>query len=204
MSTRKQQRLSGSSLLLLALAFIAAVIISNQVFKGWRIDLTDNNLYTLSDGTRRILDNIDEPINLYFYYSDQATATIPTLRGYANRVRELLQEMENAANGGINLSIIDPLPFSEDEDRATQFGLQGVRVGPSPDPIYMGLAGTDSVDNESVIPFFQPDKEAFLEYDIAKMISTLASPERTIVGLLSGVEMGGNYDPQTGQTQHRG
>ena len=83
MSTRKQQRLSGSSLLLLALAFVAAIIISNQLFKGWRFDLTDNNLYTLSDGTKRILDSIDEPINLYFYYSDQATANIPSLRSYA-------------------------------------------------------------------------------------------------------------------------
>lgn len=199
MSTRQQQRLSGSSLVLLALAFIAAVIVSNQLFKGWRVDLTDNSLYTLSDGTHRILESIDEPINLYFYYSDQATSNIPTLRSYANRVQEMLQEIEDAADGGINLSIIDPLPFSEDEDRATQFGLQGVRLGPSPDPVYMGLAGTDSVDNESVIPFFQPDKEAFLEYDVAKLISTLANPERTVVGLVSGVEMAGNYDPQSGQ-----
>jgi ABC-type uncharacterized transport system involved in gliding motility auxiliary subunit len=200
MSTKQQQRLSSVSLLLLVLAFIAAVIISNQLFKGWRFDLTDNKLYTLSDGTESILGNIDEPINLYFYFSDQASANIPTLRAYANRIEEMLQEFEDAADGKINLRVIDPLPFSEDEDRATQFGLQGVRLGNGPDPIYMGLAGTDSVDNESVIPFFQPDKEAFLEYDLAKMVSTLANPARTVVGLVSGVEMSGSYDPQSGQT----
>ena len=112
MSTKQQQRLSSVSLVLLALAFIAAVIISNQLFKGWRIDLTENKLYTLSDGTKRILGNIDEPINLYFYFSDQASANIPTLRAYANRIREMLLEFEGAADGMINLRVIDPLPFS--------------------------------------------------------------------------------------------
>lgn len=197
MSTKTQQRLSASSLALLAVAFIVAVSITNQVFKGWRIDLTENNLYTLSDGTRNLLENLPEPVNLYFYFSDQASQSMPSLRSYANRVREMLEEFESAADGNIRLSVIDPLPFSEDEDRATQFGLQGVQLGASADPIYMGLAGTDSIDNEEIIPFFQPDKEAFLEYDIAKLVSTLSSPDRPVIGLVSGVQMAGSFDPQT-------
>lgn len=199
MSTKTQKRLGSSSLLLLAVAFIATVIISNELFSGWRIDLTENKLYTLSEGTKRIAESIDEPINLYFYFSDQATANIPSLRAYAVRVREMLEEFENAADGKINLSIIDPLPFSEDEDRAAQLGLQGVRLGGAPDAVFLGLAGTDSVDNEAVIPFFQPDKEAFLEYDIAKLVSTLANPERSVIGLVSAIDMAGSYDPQTQQ-----
>jgi ABC-type uncharacterized transport system involved in gliding motility auxiliary subunit len=199
MSTKSQRRLSVSSLAVLLLGFIAAVIVSNQLFSGWRIDLTENKLYTLSDGTVRILESIDEPINLYFYYSDQATAGIPSLRSYANRVRELLKEMDDVADGNINLRVIDPLPFSEDEDRAAQFGLQGVQLGPSPDPVYMGLAGTDSLDNVEIIPFFQPDKEAFLEYDIARLISTLAKPTRTVIGVVTDLEMSGGFDMQTQQ-----
>ena len=167
MSTRIQSRLGASSVVLLAVAFIAAVIISNQLFQGAKIDLTANRLYTLSDGTERILENIDEPINLYLFWSDKAAEGIPTLRDYANRVREMLEEFEDTADGKIRLSVIDPLPFSEDEDRAAQFGLQGVGLAGSQDPVYLGLAGTDSVDNEEIIPFFQPDKESFLEYDLA-------------------------------------
>ena len=201
MTTSSQKSINTTSLLLLALAFIAAVIISNQLFRGWRIDLTDNQLYTLSDGTKRILDNIDEPINLYFYFSDRATENIPSLRSYANRVREMLEEMEDEADGNIRLNVIDPLPFSEEEDRATQFRLQGVQTAASPDAIYMGLAGTNSVGDEEIIPFFQPDKEEFLEYDIAKLISTLAQPERQAVGLISGVRMSGDFNPQTQQMQ---
>lgn len=197
MSTTSQQRIGSSSLVMLLLAFIASVIVSNELFRGWRLDFTENNLYTLSDGTKRILDGIDEPINLYFFYSDQATAGIPSLRTYADRVREMLEEFEGQADGNIRLSIIDPLPFSEDEDRATQFGLQGVQLGVTPDPIYFGLAGTNSVDDEETIAFFQPDKEAFLEYDIAKLVSTLANPERVAIGLVSGVNMTGGFDPMT-------
>lgn len=201
MSTKTQKNLGASTLILLLLAFVAAVIIANQLFKGWRIDLTDNNLYTLSDGTDRILKNIEEPINLYFYYSDEATANIPTLRSYANRVQEMLEEMEAAADNKINLRIVDPLPFSEDEDRAAQFGLQAVQLGITPDPVYLGLAGTNSVDDEEIIAFFQPDKEAFLEYDIAKLINSLANTERNVIGLISGIEMTGSFDPQTQRMQ---
>lgn len=201
MSTRSQQRLGMSSLLLLAVAFVAAIIISNQLFKGLRIDLTENKLYTVSDGTTRILQNIDEPINLYFYFSDQATEGVPSLRDYANRVREMLEEFAGASRGKLRLSVIDPLPFSEDEDRAAQFGLQGVQLGMTPDPVYMGLAGSNSVGDEETIAFFQPDKESFLEYDLAKLVSTLANPERGIIGLVSGVSMTGQFDPQSQRMQ---
>ena len=108
----------------------------------------------------------------------------------------MLEEFESAADGMINLSVIDPLPFSEEEDRAAQFGLQAIPLPSSPDPVYLGLAATDSVDNEETIPFFQPDKESFLEYDIAKLVSTLANPERTVIGLVTNLEMSGGFDPQ--------
>ncbi len=197
MSTRTQQQFSLSSLALLLLGFVAAVIVSNELLRGLKIDLTENKLYTLSDGTVRILESIEEPINLYFYFSDQATAGIPSLRSYANRVRELLDEIDDIAGGKIVLRVIDPLPFTEDEDRAAQFGLQGVQLGATPDPIYLGLAGTDSLDNVEVIPFFDPNKEVFLEYDIARLISTLASPVRPVIGLVTDLEMSGGFDMQS-------
>ena len=133
MSTRTQKRLGASSLVLLLVAFVSAVIVSNQLFKGVRIDLTENRLYTLSDGTKRIVRNIEEPINLYLFFSDQATQGVPSLRDYANRVREMLEEITDASRGRIRLSVIDPLPFSEEEDQAAQFGLQGAQLGTTPD-----------------------------------------------------------------------
>ena len=197
MSTRTQTRLGASGLLLLAAAFIAAVIVSNLLFKGLRIDLTENHLYTLSDGTKRIVGNIDEPIHLYFFFSDQATKSSPSLRDYATRVREMLEEFADASHGKIRLSVIDPIPFSEEEDRATQFGLHDAQVPTATDPVYLGLAGTNSVGDEETIPLFDPDREASLEYDVARLVSTLAKPERNAVGLVSGVSMTGQFDPQS-------
>jgi ABC-type uncharacterized transport system involved in gliding motility auxiliary subunit len=109
----------------------------------------------------------------------------------------MLEEFVDASDGKLELSVIDPLPFSEEEDRAAQFGLQDVQLSISPDPIFMGLAGTNSVGEEEIIEFFQPDREATLEYDIAKLVSTLAEPERTVIGLVSGISMSGNFDPQS-------
>ena len=97
MSTSLQRKIGTSSLLLIAFAFIVAIIVSNQIFSGWRIDLTENRLYTLSDGTKHILKNIENPINLYFYYSDKASENIPSIRSYAHRVRETLNEFERTA-----------------------------------------------------------------------------------------------------------
>lgn len=197
MSAPAHNRLGASSLLLLVVVFVVAAILSNVLFKGLRIDLTENNLYTLSDGTKRIVKNIEEPINLYFYFSDDATADVPSLRDHALRVREMLEEFEDVSRGKLNLRIIDPLPFSEEEDQATQFGLEGVQLPTTPDAIYLGLAGTNSIGDEEIIPFFPPDRIESLEYDVAKLVSTLADPERAVVGLVSGVAMSGGFDPQS-------
>ncbi len=189
-----------TGLLALAVAFIAAVIVSNVVFRGARLDLTENKLYTLTDGTRNILGNIDEPINLYFFFSDKLSEEQELgIRQYANRVRELVEEFAAAAGDGIRLQVIDPQPFSEEEDQAAEFGLQAVPVGPAAENLYFGLAGTNAIDGLETIPFFQPDprREAFLEYDLAKLVHTLANPELPVVGVMSSLSMSGGFDPMS-------
>ena len=168
MTTQEQRRVGLISLALLAMIFVAAIMASNTLLRGVRIDLTENNLYTISDGTRELLSSINEPINLYLFFSDEETADLPYLRGYANRVRETLEEFARVSNGNIVVHNIDPAPFSEDEDRAAQFGLESVGLGSLTQSIYFGLAGTNSVGDQDTIPFLQPEKETFLEYDLAK------------------------------------
>jgi gliding motility-associatede transport system auxiliary component len=199
MSTRARQRIGYSTLVLMLLAFIVAVMASNVLLRGWRIDLTNNQLYTLSAGTRKVLQKIDEPINLYLFFSNQETQGLPALRAYATRVTETLQEFAANAKGKLVLHVVDPIPFSEDEDRAEQFGLQPAMVGDK--NVYFGLAGSNSVGTTDTIPFFDPEpsKEAFLEYDLARLVYNLANPKKTVVGLLSGAPIGGSFDPQTQQ-----
>lgn len=188
-----------STLALLAVAFVAAVIASNTLLGGIRIDLTENGLYTLAPGTRSLLGNIEEPIQLYLFFSDSETGDVQFLRSYFTRVREMLDEFVAASRGRLSLRVIDPLPFSEDEDRAAQYGLRDLSLGSPGDSIYFGLAATNSVGDEAIIEFFDPNKEAALEYDLARLMYSLAKPEKSVVGLVSGVPIGGGFNPQTQQ-----
>ena len=194
----KRMGVTTGSLLALAVLFVALTVISNALFRGARVDLTENNLYTLSDGTRNILAEIDEPIQLYFFFSEQVSQDLPWLRTYANRVQELLEEFSAHADGRLNLHLIDPQPFSEEEDRAAGFGLQAVPVGTG-ETLYFGLAGTNTLDGVETIPFFQPEKEAFLEYDLSKLVYSLAHPEKPVIGLLSTLPLQVGFDPMTRQ-----
>ncbi|MEP7098428.1 MAG: Gldg family protein [Dokdonella sp.] len=197
--TFNRKALSGTALIVLAVLFIAVMLLVNVVFRGARVDLTQNHLYTLSSGTKDIIKSIDEPIHLYLFFSDRATQQVPQLRTYYTRVHEMLDEMVSHSGGKLKLEVIDPLPFSEDEDRATGFGLQSVPVSAGGDKVFFGLAGTNSTNGQSSIPFLQPDKEAFLEYDIAKLIHELETPKKPVVGVLSDLPITAGLDPATRQ-----
>lgn len=200
MTTKEKRSVGGTALLVLAALFLALTVLASILFRGVSLDLTENHLFTISDGTEHILEGIREPVNLYFFYSDKASENIPYLRTYAQRVREMLQEMVAKSNGKLRLAEIDPLPFSEEEDRASQYGLQAVSLGAG-DPIYFGLAGTNSVDDLEIISFFQPDRETFLEYDLAKLVYSLANPDKPVVAILSTLPMNGGFDPATGRSR---
>lgn len=190
----KKLMYSGVGLLLIAVAFLAFNMLSALGLGNARLDLTEQRLYTISDGTERILGELKEPINLYFFYSDKAARDLPVLRNYAVRVEEMLKAYERAADGKIKLHIVDPEPFSEDEDKAAAFGLQAVPASQSGDSIYFGLAGTNSVDDKQVIPFFPLDQEEFLEYQLSQLVQGLAKPEKPVIGLLSGLQINGGFD----------
>ncbi len=188
---------SLGSLVLLLVLFVAISMLSANLLRGMRIDLTENGLYTLSDGTRNILKEVQEPVNLYLFFSSGASRGLPQIRSYAQRVDEMLEEFENQAAGKLIIHRVDPEPFSEEEDQAAAFGLQAVPVGAASETLYLGIAGTNSLDDVQVMPFLQPSKEKFLEYDLAKMISSLGSPERTTIGFFSSLRMEGGFDQAT-------
>jgi ABC-type uncharacterized transport system involved in gliding motility auxiliary subunit len=191
--------MGAGALLALAVLFIAVIVLSTFLLRGARLDLTQSRLYTIAPGTERILESLEEPVNLYFFFSDSASKSAPALRAYAQRVRELLEELARRSDGKVKLSVVDPQPFSEDEDRATGFGLTAVPVGANGEQLYFGLAGTNSTDGRETIGFFQPDKEEFLEYDVASLIYRLGHPKKPVVGLLSGLPVDASFDPMSGQ-----
>jgi ABC-type uncharacterized transport system involved in gliding motility auxiliary subunit len=158
-------------------------------------------LYTLSDGTKKIIGELDKPVSLTLFFSEKASSQLPALRTYAQRVEELLQEYVGLSDGKLSFSKIDPVPFSEAEDEAALAGLQGVPAGARGDEIYFGLRVQNEDGAEEVIPFMQPDKEAFLEYELTRLISSLSKTSLPKIGIYSGIEINGGFDYMTRQSR---
>ena len=189
-------RMMTTTGVVLALVLLFAVnILASRLLGPARIDLTENRLFTLSEGTRAILTSLDEPVTLRFYLSQRELERVPGIGGYTDRVRALLDEYRRLAGGKLTLHVIDPEPFSEEEDRAVGYGLRGVPLGLDEGIFYFGLAGTNSVDDEEVIPFFAAEREQFLEYDVTKLVHNLSNPQQKIVGLLSSLPVEGQGPP---------
>lgn len=193
------------------LAAIAVGLLFSVLFisllPSLRVDLTEDNLYSLSEGTRSIVSSLEEPIEIMFFYSDSATEDIPQIRSYGTRVQELLREIVIASNGNLRLNMIDPEPFSEEEDLATQYGIRAVPVTQGGEGVYFGLVVTQ--DSASDVPLqmqasetmqlIRPDQEEFLEYEFMKLITKVANPDRTVMGLITQLDIDGGFDPVSGQ-----
>lgn len=192
---KKQGKRGVSALVALGLGAVLAVgvnMLSDRLLARARIDLTENRLYTLSDGTRQVLQGLQDPVTFRVYYSRRLGAAIPVYGAYAERVRAMLDEYVAVSGGRVRLEVFDPEPFSEIEDRAVALGLQGVPVDQSGEQVYFGLSGVNLLDDERTIPFFQPDRERFLEYDLTRMVWELSNPRRPVMGVISSLPLNGD------------
>lgn len=192
-NTKKLFGVGGLAAALVALVSINTI--SNATLRGVRADLTENKLYTISDGTRNILRNLEDPITVRFYFSEKIATRIPTYKAYGIRVRELLQEYAANSNGKLRLEIIDPEPFSDAEDRAVQAGMQGQPISRT-ESLFIGLEAVDSTDQQKTIPFLNLEREEFIQYDITQLIYNVANPQRKTIVVLSPLPVNGeDVDP---------
>ncbi len=167
-------------------------MLAERFLQNVRLDLTRQHLYTLSPGTRRILANLREPVTLRLFYSRQLGVAAPAYGAYADRVRAMLREYVADARGKLKLELFDPEPFSDTEDRALAYGLQGVPLNQGGEQVYFGLAGTNLLDDQRTIPFFAAERERFLEYDLTNLIYELSDPHRAVIGVMSSLPLQGD------------
>jgi ABC-type uncharacterized transport system involved in gliding motility auxiliary subunit len=192
-------------LVALVLVFVPLIVASSRWLHAPRIDLTTDQLYTLTPGTTHILDTLQRPLRLTLYFSEHATRDLPQLRSYEQRVHEMLEEMVARSRSHIRLQIIDPVPYSDDEASAEGNGLTPANGGSNGERVFFGLAGSvmsGTADGESgdertpektlAIPFFDPSREAFLEYDIAKLLYELNQSSKPVIGVISSLPVNGN------------
>lgn len=197
-------RMSGRALAWIGIALAGVIllsvnIISASVFKNATTDMTASGLYTISDSTKRVLSKIKEPIDVKVYFSDRLGELSAQHKRYFDRVRGLFERYEGLTGGNLRVQFVDPKPFSDAEDRAVAAGLNGVRLGAEGENGYFGLVATNSTDDREIVPFFAPQREAFLEYDMTKLVHKLAAPKKPVIGIISGVPINGGMTPRRQQ-----
>ncbi|MFV0295037.1 MAG: GldG family protein, partial [Hyphomicrobiaceae bacterium] len=194
------RNLSRSTLAWGGLGFALVILLSlnliaSQVFRNVKADMTEDQLYTISTSTQKMLAGIKEPITVRVYYSRKLGEVSAVFSRMFQRVKGLLDQYQDLSDGKVKVTYLDPEPFSDAEDRASAAGLTGQRISQDGETAYFGLVASNTTDNQKVIAFFTPDRERFLEYDLTKLISGLAHPKKKIVGLLSGVDIDGQGNP---------
>ena len=186
-SDSQRRRLALVGLALAAIIFLGVNVLANAAFTSWQLDLTEDELYSLSPGTSTVLAAIDEPIAVELYFSDGLGQRSPLHANFYNRVRELLERYADLSGGRLQLDIRNPQPFTDVEDRAVASGLQGVPLGDSGDLGYFGLVASNSTDGQEVVPFFNAERERFVEYDLTSLIHRLANPKKKVLAVLSSL-----------------
>jgi gliding motility-associatede transport system auxiliary component len=192
--------LAWGGLALAAVILLSINLISSISLRGVQDDMTDDKLFTISDGTREILRGIEEPIKVQVYFSKGIGKASPTYARYFDRVKSLLDSFREISGGKLQVAFLDPEPFSPEEDRAVAAGLRKVTYNGEGDAGYFGLTAVNSTDNQQTIEFFYPNRETFLEYDITKLVHTLANPKKTVVGVITDLPLDGQMDPRTQQS----
>jgi ABC-type uncharacterized transport system involved in gliding motility auxiliary subunit len=180
---------------LLTIAVIAAVnfLVGGVGFGNFRLDLTEDGLYTLSPGTKNILSriNADEPVTIKFYATNDDRVMPNILKPHARTIEDLLLEYEKQGGGNVALEVIHPNPDTDEEDKAKEDEVRGMQVNQEGDNIYLGMT-VQSLDRKEVLPFLSPDDATSLEYEVSRAIAKVIKPTKTVIGYMSAMQIGGN------------
>lgn len=187
--------LAWGAIALAAILLLSINLLSSLLFKNVKADLTADHLYTISDGTRKVLAKMEEPVTLRVYYTRKLGEVAPLYGKYFERVKALLEQYRDLSNGKLQLTFLEPEAFSDVEDRAVAGGLKGVRLNQDGETGYFGLVASNTTDNDASVEFFSPDRERFLEYDLTKLVNGLANPKKRVVGLIAGIPIDGGMNP---------
>ena len=204
----KQATTGVTILIMLAILFVINYLVGGVGVGNFRVDLTEDKLYTLSDGTRNILNRVnpDKPVTIRYYVSTDDRVMPPILKTYARTIQDLLLEFEKAADGRLVLEKLNPNPNTEDEDKAREDDIQGMQVNSEGDNIYLGLA-IQSAEKKELLPFMNPNEETALEYNISRAIAKVTKTTQTVVGVMSALPVQGTpqmpFMQQPGQQQQQ-
>ena len=176
------------SILSTVILFLSFNFIIQKINFNLGIDFTSTKTFTLSSGTKRVIDEIEEPLIINFIYSRNLSKNIPIIQNYANQVQGLLNRYADLASGKIELNFIEPEPYSEDEDYVNRYGVQGFPIDQEGSKVYFGLIASNTTDDIETVAFFDPSKAATLEKQLTDIVYKLNRSKKPMIGFLSWVD----------------
>ncbi|MCE9615702.1 MAG: Gldg family protein [Lentisphaerae bacterium] len=185
---------------LAALGLLLIILVAANVIVGrarWRTDLTSEKLYTLSDGTRQILQKLDKPVTLKLFFSRSAPEVPVHLKAYASQVEDLLHEYRNAGGQQVTIEVIDPKPDSEAEEWAQSYGVTAQNMDVFGQPVFFGIVAVAG-ETEGVIAALDPRTDSLLEYNLTRLIYRVTHPQRPVIGVMSSLPVMGEEAPPYG------
>ncbi len=191
----------GAAVIAIVLAMIALAgfnLFASQMLRQYRVDFTEEKLFTISDATRKVLNKLEEPVTLRLYFSRSLAERAPLYADYGARVKALLRHYADLSHGMLKMEVINPEPFSDEEDRAIAAGLQAIPLGDGQNA-YFGLVGENATDQREVIPFLSAERAEYLEYDLTKLVHKLNTPHKKVVGVITSLPMFGGFTPRGGR-----
>ncbi len=188
----QMKKMTGLAGVLLLLGILIAF---NAVLRPMRarVDVTEDKLYTLSDGTKQLLGELDRDVTLKFYFSKSNDRLPVPMKNFAARVRDLLKEYESRSGGYLVVEEFDPKPDSDEEEWAQRYGLQGQALDMfgAGGQLYFGIVAV-SGNREAAIPVLAQSAEPRLEYLLTRMVSEVASEKQAKVGIMSALPVNGS------------
>lgn len=176
------------SILSTVILFLSFNFIIQKINFNLGIDFTSTKTFTLSNGTKRVINEIEEPLIINFIYSRNLSKNIPIIQNYANQVQGLLNRYADLASGKIELNFIEPEPYSEDEDYVNRYGVQGFPIDQEGSKVYFGLIASNTTDDIETVAFFDPSKAATLEKQLTDIVYKLNRSKKPMIGFLSWVD----------------
>ncbi len=169
------------------IALLALLIAANFIIGAFnaRVDLTEGDVYTLSPGTKAILEKLEAPVRIRFYYTQGSNAVPVGLKTFAQRVEDLLAEYRRAGKGKVIIDRFNPEPDSDAEDSAALDNVEG-QLTNTGEKFYLGLS-VAFLDQKAAIPVLSPDRERLLEYDITRAIAQVAATKKAVIGVMAGL-----------------
>ncbi|MBC8214415.1 MAG: GldG family protein [Candidatus Marinimicrobia bacterium] len=168
------------SFLLYFVIIIFSIVVVNVLFRNifFRLDLTANKMYSLSDSSKLVVDKIDDLLTLKVYFSDDLPDKYGNNRRY---LQDILEEYEAFSHGNIHFEFYKPEDSENLASEAQKYGIQPVQLQVVENDkleikkVYMGMVFIYE-DQREIIPVIQTTTG--LEYDITTKIKKLVDTQK--------------------------